>query len=255
MKLTEDDKVKATISQLQKLLARHEELLQERARHSQLVKDLETEEKTLLETTDLEDKKQFEKISQLRLRRELLPRKIASFGEEAEGCLTELDNECAAAIRIYQDIIIQKMKTMKKEIAKGLLPFFTGRSGLAYLLIDELIPKTNAGTHMNNHLARLNSENLTKRLTRFKAEELIKMGPVLEGLQIYEPLPHEITGQKSHVQVLAHELQTLTDAPEEAILRKMKYGLTREQAVAAVEARMKKIKSELEPPPAPEPTD
>jgi hypothetical protein len=231
---------------LKRLVAEYQRLTDELGRHKELAPQLEAEEKALLEKTDLKDPKQFEIISQLRLRREIVPRKITSFTEEVERCLFELGEERDRVIAALLGIIETKKAELVSKVIEALQPFFIGRPAAAAAVANEMVYKTNIGTLLYNPEQRLHNESLSKRPVIFAAQELIKqLSPVIEAANVFGETSGKVVVLHTADELERAELKKLLDDPEETILNKMKYGLSREAAEAAVEGRIKHLQSQF----------
>jgi hypothetical protein len=160
-------------TKLKNLLAEHARLTGERARHEQTAVTLQAEESSMMETVNLENKAEFEKISQLRLRREIVPRKIKQFQEAAERIKADLAEECSKATTALLGIIRAKIDTQVAKIAKTLepvIPTETAAAAAAEKIVSD-IPGVAILIESQN---RLNNENFIQREAIGKANELLK---------------------------------------------------------------------------------
>jgi hypothetical protein len=124
-------KSEKTTAALSSALSKLNRLTNERKRHEQMAADLEAEEANLIKTASLDDPKDFQKISHVRLRRDILPAKIAEFqtaGAEAEEALAA---ESAALVGFLIADCKARTDALVGDIAAQLKPFFTETSGLA----------------------------------------------------------------------------------------------------------------------------
>jgi len=174
MKLTEN---------LTRLLVEHARLTSERTRHGQMTESLRAEEAKLIDTVDLENKAEFEKISKLHQRMEIVPRKIKSFEEAAERTLVELGGECRTATSDLLDIIRTKNEALTSEITKALKPFFPAESAAADVAA-QILPQTVKGDVLIVASNWLKNDNFIETEAIAKAKELLKLAPVVEGVEI-----------------------------------------------------------------------
>lgn len=103
-----------TIEKIEKLLARHAELVKERNRHVAMQNTLKEDEEKLMKKADLNNRKDFDILAAIRLKRDLLPNKIAEFEEAELVCADEIASECADASREACAIIDGKIKELCK---------------------------------------------------------------------------------------------------------------------------------------------
>jgi hypothetical protein len=115
--------------QIKKLLTKHASFISERDRHEKMSLDLELEEEAELAKSDLNDPVQFAKISQIRLKREIVPRKIISFQEAADDVvLVQLADELNAQTPALVNVINGKLDVEQARLAQALAPFFPPES-------------------------------------------------------------------------------------------------------------------------------
>jgi hypothetical protein len=169
-------------AKLTQLLADHARLTSERARHEQMAVSLQAEETKLIDTVNLENKVEFEKVSQLRQRMEIVPRKIKSFQEATERTLVELADECLKATPALLDIICTKNAALTSEITKALEPFFPTKSDAADVA-EQILPQTIKGAVLIGPVSRLKSGNFIDLEAIAKAKELLKLVPVVEAVE------------------------------------------------------------------------
>jgi hypothetical protein len=109
---------------LKQLLAEHERLENEKQRHEKMGADLLNEENHLMRTVNIENKAEFEKVNQVRLKRELVPNKVKAFGVEAAETLAELAAECDRLLVSHRAAVKAKTDALKDKVAKVLEPYF-----------------------------------------------------------------------------------------------------------------------------------
>jgi hypothetical protein len=172
-----------TIEKIKKLQAEHARLIGEKQRHEQMAVSLQAEESEMMNTVNLDDPVEFEKVSRVRLRREIVPRKIKSFEESAERTKVELAAECSKATTTLLDLIQGKIDTLTAKIAKGLKTFFPMETD-ATDAAKSIVYDTPGGAVLNGPKERLNSGNFQNRDAFSKADELLKLAAIVEGVEI-----------------------------------------------------------------------
>jgi|SRR5579859_3233645 len=172
-----------TTKNLKRLLAEFARLDGERVRHEQMAISLQAEENKLMDTVNLEDKAEFEKVSQLRLRRDIVPRKIKSYEQAAADIKAKLAGDCSKTTMALLDIIRAKREALTVKIAKALEPFFP-TEGAAATAAQHIVNDTTNGEVLSNRESRLNNDNFENRETLTKANELLEIAPVVEGVEI-----------------------------------------------------------------------
>jgi hypothetical protein len=170
-------------AKLTQLLADHARLTSESARHEQMAVSLQAEEAKLIDTVNLENKVEFEKVSQLRQRMEIVPRKIKSFQEAIERTMVELADECFKATPDLLDIIRTKNAALKSEIAKALEPYFSTKSDAADVA-EQILSQTIKGAVLIGPVGTLKNSNFIDLEAIAKAKELLKLVPIVEGVEI-----------------------------------------------------------------------
>jgi len=168
---------------LKRLLDDHARFNSERARHEQMEVTLQAEESKLMDTVNLENKSEFEKVSQIRLRREIVPRKIKKFEQAAENTLTELADECGKTSESLLKIIRTKISNQVANIAKNLEPFFGSKSDAAVAAL-QIIFETSIGAKLIEPSNRLANSNFMNRPAIEKANELIMLCDAVESVEI-----------------------------------------------------------------------
>ena len=125
---------------LKQLLAEHERLENEKERHEKMGADLLDEENHLMRTVNIENKAEFEKVNQVRLKREMVPNKVKAFGVEAAETRAELAAECGRLLVSHRAAVRVKKDALKDKVAKALEPYFapeTDAPNLGALLLHE----------------------------------------------------------------------------------------------------------------------
>ena len=125
---------------LKQLLAEHERLENEKQRHEKMGADLLNQENQLMRTVNIENKAEFEKVNQVRLKREMVPNKIKAFGAAAAVTLAELAAECGRLRVSHRAAVKAKTDALKVRVAKALEPYFapeTDSPNLAALILQE----------------------------------------------------------------------------------------------------------------------
>ena len=128
------------IEKLKQLLAEHERLENEKHRHEKMGADLLNEENHLMRTVNIENKAEFEKVNQVRLKREMVPNKVKAFGVEAAETRAELAAECGQLLVSHRAAVKVKKDALKDKVAKALEPYFapeTDQPNLGALLLHE----------------------------------------------------------------------------------------------------------------------
>lgn len=231
---------------LEQLLEKHAALSTELERHKKLAVTLEQEEKELMDHTDLDDATQYEKISALRLRRELTPRKIASFEGELENIKYEIKEEAGNVNSALWQIIKEKKNALFSELYQALHPFFAGRTHELRAAVAGVISETNFSSQTIHTEIRLAHQLILNRPKFFGERELIALAPVIDALKIYcEPGAQSVT-LKTTDQIEREELQALQKDPTEAIEWKIKCKLSKEKAEKAVQARIKFLQGKFQ---------
>ena len=186
-----------TAKNLKRLLAEHSRLDGERVRHEQMAVSLQAEEKKLMDTVNLENKDEFEKVSQLRLRREIVPRKIKSYEEAAEFTKRELAAECEQVVNALLSAIDTKIKALTAKIAKALEPFFPddlvkdimfqtawNTKSFSIHAADEIVPITTNGERLIAVRNRVIGTNFQDFEPIKKANELMEHVSVVAAVEI-----------------------------------------------------------------------
>jgi hypothetical protein len=125
---------------LKQLLAEHERLENEKQRHEKMGADLLNEENHLMRTVNIENKAEFEKVNQVRLKREMVPNKVEAFGEAAAETLAELVAECGRLLVSHRAAVKAKTDALKDKVAKALEPYYapeTDSPNLPTLILHE----------------------------------------------------------------------------------------------------------------------
>jgi hypothetical protein len=127
-------------NKLKQLLAEHERLESEKARHEKMGAELLNEENQLMRTVDIEDPAEFDAVNQVRLKREMVPNKVKAFGDAAELVLAELAEECARQMASHRAAVQSRTEGLKDKMATVLEPYFapeTNSPNLAALILHE----------------------------------------------------------------------------------------------------------------------
>jgi len=232
---------------LEKLLTKRAAMTQQRDEHKQLATRLEGEEKKMLEGADLSDAGQFKKISDLRLRREIVPRKIEQFGEGLAELDLELRDACAELNGELFQVIQQRKQEAHRELCAALGLFLTGRGREIGAVASKIFYETNLGLTVEEPEVRLGINVIMNRPLLLAASELLALAPQIEGLKVYCDPP----GERFHIRTIEElekkELAELLKDPEPFILAKMEYGCGREQAEKSVTGRKILLQQKLQP--------
>jgi hypothetical protein len=191
-----------TTRKIERLLAQYNQLDGERLRHEKMAATLAEGEQSLSRTTDIENKVQFEKLSQLRLRREMVPRKIQEFAGAAGAAKAELAEECQRATAALLELINQKTAALSAKLALALQPFFPPRSKTlttAEIIVAQaqmfavadletiagrIVYHSTPGTVLFKALDRLRTGNFVNRPVVLKAAELVEIAATIERIKI-----------------------------------------------------------------------
>jgi hypothetical protein len=234
-----------TVKNLEKLLKKHSELLMERDRHEQMVKDLKAEEVELLKKTDLDNAEHFKAIGMVRMKCEIAPKKVAEFGAAAEEALCEIDDECHAIIAAMVETLDALRAQTVSVMAGSLARFFRGRKGEAVRAARDVFTQTNVASQYWPLMEHLKSEALCKQSPLFRAKAVLEVSPKIVLLN-YDT---EETGlpwgpPQSYERLQDQELEQLSKDPKERIELMLRGGVTREAAEKAVQGRIKHLKAE-----------
>jgi len=244
---TQNDPVK----NLKRIVAKYDDCRMEAARHTQLLKDLEAEEKKLIENADPDDAARVKEISEIRIRKEMLSNKVAQFKAAAEEGINELGWECNALIDNLVNILNEKWSHCVLLIAENLKGFFYERQEVALKEAKEVCKTTNFCTQYNQLYEYLRSEGLRGKLPIFKAKALLEIFERVDYLTPVTPFHGKLfepkTAEKHEDEELARLLTA--DGREELILSKIAQTqgrMTRETAEKSVDGRIKFLKEEHE---------
>jgi hypothetical protein len=138
--LNQKNKSMKNTEKLKQLLAEHERLENEKQRHEKMGADLLNQENHLMRTVNIENKAEFEKVNQVRLKREMVPNKVKAFGEASAEMLAELTAECDRLLECHRAKVKAKMDALKDKVAQSLEPYFapeTDAPNLPALILHE----------------------------------------------------------------------------------------------------------------------
>lgn len=117
--------MKPNTDTLKVLIPKHDQLLAERDRHAQMVPDLTAEEEKLLPGIDLTNDADFKKLSDLRLRRELAPKKAAQFEDGAVAVEKKIIVECERLANELGVILRDKQAVHRENFKKAIALFIS----------------------------------------------------------------------------------------------------------------------------------
>jgi hypothetical protein len=234
------------ITNLEAICAKRDALTAERDEQKKRVATLEAEEKVLLANSDLEDKKQWQKVCEVRRLREILPRKIDSLSESILECETELKEECSVVNGALFGLIQEKKAALQRELAKAISPFFSLRSAEIRAAASTLLPNTNFGLAVEELEDRLRRFVILDRPLFAAVRELLAIAPGIGDLAIYCDPPSSRPHLKSADELERVEFAELSTDPAEAIEVRMKY-MPREAAEKAVAERLKYLRHKFDP--------
>lgn len=103
------------------------------------------EEKKLLETADLNDPESFKIISGVRLKKELIPKKITRLNELEQTILGKISWECSDLTKAMTDDLAALLNEAAQVIAKEIAPFFPGDPYRAINVAADVFRKTELG--------------------------------------------------------------------------------------------------------------
>ena len=184
-----------SVKKLQALLKKHDALILQRGQHLQTFQALQEEEKGLLMTADLNDEKQFRQISDVRLKKELAPRKIESVNESVEDVLIEVNIECDSLIFGLLAILSEKADSVIGHIAGQLRAFYIHREKEAEEAAQQIYGTTNFA---NKELALthyLKTESVSRALPLFKAKKVLDTSASVALLEVMGEEPGPIFGE------------------------------------------------------------
>ncbi|HTR41502.1 MAG TPA: hypothetical protein VMH87_07790 [Pseudomonadales bacterium] len=240
-----------TIKKIKLIVGKYDNSRMEAARHTQMAQEAEVEEKRLLENASPDDEEQIRKITDLKVRRELLTNKSAQFKEAAERDLADLHAANAMAV----ESILEQLETMYSDtcylIAEALENFFYKRPLDALAEAKEVIRNTNFGSVYFALTAYLRTEGFLDKLPIFKAKAILEVFNRVKLLGPFEMMPWTNPPVKSAEFMQDKELEKLLteDGREELILHKINASngkMTREVAERTVDNRIEFLKSEQE---------
>ena len=184
-----------SVKKLQTLLEKHDALILQRGQYLQTFQALQEEEKKLLMTADLDDKKQFKQISDVRLKKELSPRRVENVNERIEDVLLEVNEECDSLISGLLEILSEKAACVISLIAGQLKGFYSHREEAAVAAAETIYGSTNFA---NKELALthyLKTEGVSRALPLFKAKKVLDTSVRVTLLEVLGEEPGPIFGE------------------------------------------------------------
>jgi hypothetical protein len=177
--------MKNEIEKIQSLLLDHKRLLKEKQDHEQMAEEYRGREEQLVATVDLQDEAQFQTLSNIRLRRELLPAKIRQFEESAVEVEGEIKAACIAAATSILAATKIKADLLRTKFRQALSGFFSGERTNVDDLAEELFDRTDAGTKLTAVEYPCSS---TLSITSFdpveRAGKLIEVNAALDQIKV-----------------------------------------------------------------------
>lgn len=111
-------------SNLKRLLSEFERLNSEHIRHEKMASVLSDEENRLIKSANLDNPADFEKISQIRMRRDLVPLKAREFAAAAKTDAEKLKHLCIAISRDHLKDLEVKFEATVAKLTKALSQVF-----------------------------------------------------------------------------------------------------------------------------------
>lgn len=235
---TPPSRLGVVLARIQNLRSERDIVTGKNREHAALIPKLEAEEKALLDGADLDNQAAFQKLSDLRLRRELVPKRIAAFQRQEKQILDDLRSECETLRLELRKTVEHSMRIITTEIAVALQPFFAGRRADSQAAAAEVAYQTNYGRNIYQTEQRLRSGVLQDRHPIYAAAELADMVPLVESLEIYTAPPGNKPAPPTVEDFEREELRKITLDPEPFVLVRMKC-LSQAEAEKAVEERRK----------------
>jgi hypothetical protein len=230
------------------LLAKHDNFAMERARHSQMVGECEAEEKKLLATTDLADAGQFKTVSDLRLKRELLPYKIRQFEDAAEEVLDELSGECERVVKALQEHISEARQNCFNFLIEFLDLAFIGRPTDLHANALRVLGETNFALAVAPFERHFKNDGFIAKPLILKAKSLIEDAPKILAITALCAAPTTFPWEiKTMAQLEEEEIVRLTSVlgREERIQILMEKGnQSRGEAEKTMDKRVEYLKGE-----------
>jgi hypothetical protein len=237
------------IKNLKRIVEKYDNYRMEAARHMQLLKDAEVEEKKLIEGADPDDAGQLRTISEMRIRKEMLSNKIQQFNTAANEGLDDLGVECDKLISDLINVLDNKWSECVCLIEAGLRQLFGGRELFAMEAAQEICNKTNFYSQYHQLYNYLRSEGLRAKLPIFKVKALLATFDQVNDLTPNTIRNGNIWETKTTEKAQDEELALLltADGKEERILIIMNGGMnSREVAEKAADGRIKFLQAEQE---------
>jgi hypothetical protein len=172
------------IESLKKLISNHAQLLSERDRHARMVDDLTAEETKLLPEIDLTNDADFKKLSDLRLRRELAPRKAAQFQDGADEAEKKIIAEVVKLASELSPILSANLSKHREKVEKTLAVLISDKFQLGQA-VDAVIGITdNYQTLAGWLFVCSNTASVGGWQTKVRARDLIAIAEKLADFKI-----------------------------------------------------------------------
>lgn len=243
-----------SIYDLKALLQRHDESLCKADGSRQSAAALEAEEKSLLESADLDDPNTMDRIKEVRLKKEMAmasAARLARGNEEIESAVRE---ECSALIAGLEDVLSKKYSDCVMAIAGTIQGFFVDRPQAALSAAAEVFNTTNLGIKYGQLFNYLRTTGIQSKPAFFLAKEILELSPKVALLNVtLEPSPDEVPlwEVKSVERLEDEELERLLtpmgfEERVQIIMDGSRNGTPRAKAEKSVQGRIDHLKAAAE---------
>ncbi|HLX69447.1 MAG TPA: hypothetical protein VKV04_07460 [Verrucomicrobiae bacterium] len=229
------------------LLARESELQRQAQENSKLKERLDAEERELLSADSLNDPKKLNRITQVRIQRQISSDRQLQIQEQLDEIPSLLQQELQGLNSQAEYQLHNQRQKLNHELFKAIAPFFKNRPAEAWEAVNLIVGSTNLGTQLFEPEFRTRRGIIKERPLRSALKELLSLIFTVEKLDPYT----ENFGRGEHIQspdeLERAELASILSDREPHIYRRLQLGkvtpkglepmFTRSEAEKITEAR------------------